>query len=109
MHSNFERPTISHGGHKLLTHLCADRAARETNGQTDAGVTKSDVGEVQRELGFPETQLFEPSLVGTTLIRRVVSGWGAKENRRDPTGPFWQFCGATHDILATGRRRLTAD
>lgn len=75
-------------------------------------MTESDVGEVQRELGFPETQLFELSLVGTTLIRRVVSGvggWGQRKIDVTPQDLFRQFCGATHDILGTVGRRLTAD
>jgi len=85
-------------------------------GTTDVGVTKSDVGEVQRAVLFPK--LFELFLATErkTLIRSVVFGraalgvqvgWSWPKLNLFPSSFFCQFCGVTHDILATSR--LTAD
>lgn len=73
------------------------------------GVTKSDVGKVQRELRFFELLATK----GKTLIRSAVLIYATRGDSSwmdvTQTGRlFKQFCDATHDILAT-ERRLTAD
>lgn len=96
------RPRISHDGHKLLTHLCADGLAGCGSDQKWCGQSAKRTA-ILWALGHQRENTH--TQCGTDICYQGDSSWMDVTQ----TGRlFKQFCGATHDILAT-ERRLTAD